>query len=382
MKTNKLVVLALTLSFASAYAQSEEQVLNSDPINVDGYLAEEKPATDAELESLKSTVKKYQTENHLYKEKTKTLNKLTNEAEKIGDNAEEKIMANVEAKKAEKRAMDKIQKAEAKLKCLMEDIKSPECDALRGNADIEVAAPVKQEVTTAQAATTPVVSTSEVTTGANPFETIKLAAFAGGTNYNGKTEQLEAEVSTGLRLESNINTRFSMGVGFNFAQLKTEDFANSYYGSQAWSPSYYGAYGSQGREIQYRTMGIDLYGKFFVTQGERFRPYIGAGVGYSQATLKYTENNPYSYGGYAFGNEEYKTSYARGTLMLGSEIMITRQFGLLLEGGYATALGSTLTSQDNKNPYNSPDQKRLRQLGEEIINANALSIFAGAVIVF
>lgn len=379
MKTNKLVVLAMTLSFASAYAQSAEQVLNSDPINVDGYLAEERPATDSELESLKSTVKKYQTENTLYKEKTKTLNKLTNEAEKIGDNAEEKIMANVEAKKAEERAMKKIKKAEDKLKCIMEEIKSPECDALRGNSDIDTSA-VKQEVTTAQAA--PVVSTSEVATGANAFETIKLQAFAGGTNYNGKTEQLEAEVSTGLRLESNINSRFSMGVGFNFAQLKTEDFANNQFGNQSWSSGYYGYYGAKGREISYRTMGIDLYGKFFITQSERFRPYIGAGVGYSQASLKYTENNQFNYGGYAFGDEEYKTTYARGSVMLGSEIMITKSFGLMLEGGYSTALGSTMTSADNKNPFNSPDQKRLRELGEEIINANALSIFAGAVIVF
>lgn len=44
MKSKNLVVLALSLSFSAAYAQqTEEQVLNSAPINVDGYLAEERP---------------------------------------------------------------------------------------------------------------------------------------------------------------------------------------------------------------------------------------------------------------------------------------------------------------------------------------------------
>jgi hypothetical protein len=45
MKTKTLVVLALSASYA--FAQSPEQVLNSDPINVDGYLAEERPVTDS-----------------------------------------------------------------------------------------------------------------------------------------------------------------------------------------------------------------------------------------------------------------------------------------------------------------------------------------------
>jgi hypothetical protein len=49
MKTKILMVLALSMSFQAAYAQNEEQVLNSAPINVDGYLAEDRPVTDGEL---------------------------------------------------------------------------------------------------------------------------------------------------------------------------------------------------------------------------------------------------------------------------------------------------------------------------------------------
>ncbi len=379
MKTKNLMALMLTLTFANVYAQSEEKVLNSDPIDVDGYM-HEKAVSDGELESLKSTVNKYKNENTLYKEKTKELNKLTNEAEKIGENAEEKIMANVEAKRAETKAMAKIKKAEAKLKCLMEDIKSAECDALRGNSDIQV----QQEVSTGQAA--PVATSSaEAPAALNPtnaFELIKLIPYAGATQYNGQIEQLDSEIAAGTRLESNITSRFSMGVGFNFAQLKTNDFANSMYSNQGWYSGYNNMYG--GREIQYRSMGLDLYGKFFITRSERFRPYVGAGLGINRASMKYTNNNTYSdpMFGAQFGNENYNTTYASGTLMAGSEIMITRSFGINIEGAISSGLGNAMSSQASKNITNSPDQKRLRELGNEIINANALSIFAGAVVVF
>ena len=59
MKSKNLMVLALSLSFSAAYAQqTEEQVLNSAPINVDGYLAEERPVTDGELEQIRSELNK------------------------------------------------------------------------------------------------------------------------------------------------------------------------------------------------------------------------------------------------------------------------------------------------------------------------------------
>ena len=376
MKSKNLLALMMTLSFANVYAQAEEQVLNSDPIDVDGYM-HQKQVSDGELESIKSTVNKYKNENTLYKEKTKELNKLTNEAEKIGENAEEKIIANVEAKKAETKAMAKIKKAEAKLKCLMDDIKSPECDAIRGGGDT-----VEQQVSVAQAAPAVTSSADAPASTGGAFETIKMIAFAGGTQYNGEIEQLEAEVAAGLRLESNITSRFSMGIGLNFAQLKTNDFANSMFNNQSWYNGYMNNYG--GREIQYRSMGIDLYGKFFITKSERFRPYVGAGIGYSRANMSYTNNDTYSdpFSSTQFGNENYQTSYATGTIMGGSEIMITRGFGLNIEAAYSSGLGSSLNSKASRSFTNSPDQMRLRELGTEIINANALSIFAGAIVAF
>jgi opacity protein-like surface antigen len=339
---------------------------------VDGYLDEERPATDQELEALKSTVNKYKQENQLYKAKAKELEKVTNEAEKIGENAEDKINAQVEAKKAENRAMEKIKKAEAKLKCLMDGNTKEECSQFNTE---------EQTVSVVQASPVPVSTVETSVSLNNPFEVIKLLPYAGATTFNGKVEQLETELSAGLRLESNITTRFSMGIGAKFDQMKTNDFANN---SLYMNQGYNNFFGPEGRQIQYRSMGLDIYGKFFITGGERFRPYVGAGLAYNRATLKYNDTNPYydEMNSYYYGTEEYNTTFLSGQLMLGTEIMITKSIGLNLEGAYSTGLGENLSSKAARNGVNSPDQTRLRDLGDEIINSNALSMFLSALFIF
>lgn len=381
MKKTNLMVLALSLSFATAYAQSGEQILNSDPINVDGYLAE-KQVTDGELEQIRSELNKQKMGTQLNKEKAKDLGKLTNQTEKLIDSQEEYIEQKIESTQAIKEFNQKYEENQKKLRCIMEESDASECDPYKNKykKNKRVKNEVEQEVKVQQAA--PVVSTAEVSPVSNgSFEQIKLLPYVGGTSFNGELEQLEAEISTGLRLESNINSRFSVGIGFNFAQLKTDDYANNGF----YMNNYYNnVFGRKGREIQYRTMGADIYGKFFITNSERFRPYIGAGLGYNRASLKYNDNSTgfdpmYAY---SYGKEGYTTSYVSGQAMIGSEIMITRGFGINLEAAYSTGLGDSLSSKSAKNGSSSPDQARLRDLGDEIINSNALSIFAGAVIIF
>ena len=385
MKSTNLLVLALTLSFATAYAQNEEQVLNSDPINVDGYLAD-KPVTDGELEQIRNELHKQKTGTQLNKEKARDLGKLTQQTDKLLESQDEYIDQKIESTKAIKQFNKEYEKNQRKLECIMEELKSKDCEKykhLYGGTKEEKEELVQEIQTTQAAAVAPLIET-EVSTAPTIFEKIKLLGFAGATSYNGKTEQVEAELALGLRLESNINSRFSIGIGFNYNQLKTQDFANNTYNNQPWyNQGYAGAYGA-GREIKYSSMGLDLYGKFFVTNGNRFRPYVGAGLGYNRASMAYTQNQNYAPMGYGynFGNEEYKTSFASGTLMAGSEIMINQTFGVNLEAAYSTGLGSSLSSENAKNPFNSPDQRRLQQLGDEIINANALSIFVGGVVIF
>jgi opacity protein-like surface antigen len=387
MKTTKLLVLALSLTFANAYAQTmgEERVLNSAPINVDGYLAEDKPVTDGELEGIRSELNKQKMGTQLNKEKAKDLGKLTNQTEKLLDSQDEYIDQKIESTNAIKEFNSKYEENQKKLRCVMEELNTEECEPYKKNYKRNKSVEVEevQEVKVGQAA--PVVSTAEVAptvaTGA-AFEVIKLLPYAGATSYKGEEEELESKIAAGLRLESNITTRFSMGVGFNYASLTTNDFGNN----SLYSPSqnYYNRFGQKGRDISYSSMGFDIYGKFFLTNAERFRPYIGAGLGYNRAQMKYDDNSNYNdpYNYYSYGSENFNTSFVTGQLMIGSEIMVTEGFGINIEAQYASGLGDSLSSKASKSFSNSPDQRRLRDLGNDIINANMLSIFAGAVVNF
>jgi chaperonin cofactor prefoldin len=378
MKSKILLAVALSLSFASAYAQHEERVLNSEPIDVDGYLAE-KQVTDHELEQIRSEIRKQKGEVVLNKEKSKGFKELSKTTEKLSEVTEEYIDEKKDAQK-------EIAEYNAKIKCLMEENPGRDCDKYIKNKKEEKEEVIVQEVVVAQAAPSPIAtSMGEINTSGDldrPWEEIKLIPVAGTTHYAGDKESLDATFAAGLRLESNINTRFSLGMGFNYAKLSTQDFANNNYTSYT-GGGYYGngGYGSQGRDINFQTMGVELYGKFFITRGERFRPYVGGGVGYNQASMNYTQNNPYQYNQYNFGNEDYKTSYATGRLMAGTEIMISRGFGLMIEAGYMTGMGGG-SGQNSKNVYTNPDQKRLQELGKDIINASAITILGGAVVVF
>lgn len=382
MKSRNILLLALALSMTGAYAQSEEQVLNSDPIDVDGYL-KEKQVTDGELEQIRSEIRKQKNEVQLNKDKSKGYKELSKTTEKLSDVTEEYI-------DEKKSAQNDIAEYNKKIKCLMEENPGKDCSKYVRPKKQEVAEVQQQEVQevkVTQAAPAAATSITDVETSANldqAFEEIKILPFAGGTQYSGEVEQLEASISAGLRLEANVSTRFSMGFGFNYAQLKTEDFGGN---NLNFNSGYYSAFGQNGREIQYKSMGIDVYGKFFITRGERFRPYVGAGLGYNRADMKYTNNdvNGQMYGnmyGQNFGNETYKNSYGTGKVMLGSEVMVSRTFGFLIEGSAATNLGSSMSSQNSRNLNNSPDQRRLKTLGDDIMGANVYSAFVGAVVVF
>lgn len=377
MKSKSVLLLALALSVSTVYAQSEEQVLNSDPIDVDGYL-KERQVTDGELEQIRSEIRKQKNEVQLNKDKSKGYKELSKTTEKLSDVTEEYI-------DEKKSAQKDIAEYNAKIKCLMAETPGKDCDKYVRNRSAEVQQEEIQEVKVVQAAPAAATSLGEVSVAQdlnNPMEEIKLIPYAGATQYNGEIEQLEAELSAGLKLEANITSRFSMGFGFNYAQLKTQDFANNGFNNQSWSGNYNNFYGMEGREIQYKSMGLDVYGKFFITRGERFRPYVGAGLGYNRATMKYSNNDPYQFNSFNFGNEVYTNSFATGTIMIGTEVMVTRSVGILVEGSATSGLGSSLSSQNAKNQVNNPDQARLQELGDEIINANALSIFAGAVVTF
>lgn len=359
---HSVLALAVTVcTFTGAYAN--EEILNSDPINVSGYVSEPE-ATDMELENVKNELRKQKQAIQVNKKKAKTYEKLGKSTEKLADVTEEMIDERKESKAT-------IEKYNKKIECLMEENPGKDCDEYvkRDKVSVAQAAPMNHTVAIAP------------TSGNGPkmSDTIKAMPYVGFTSFQSENENLEARISAGIRVESDITSRLSVGIGFNYTDMTTVD--NNCIGLYCQSTGYVNNFG-QNREIEYQNLNFDITGKFFITKNNRFRPYVGLGLGYNRTTMNYANNNNFvdPFLGHNFGNEEIISSSINGQILAGSEITITKSIGMNLEFGYKKGLGSSFNT-DNNRPLTF-DQDRLRRLNEELAEANIFSINAGMVVYF
>lgn len=384
------MLLLGTTSLSQAQA-NDEQYLSSDPININGYVKEDlPPPTDAELESIKGELNKQRNAIVVTKEKKKKYDELSDSTEKLSEEMEDLIAERKEAQK-------KIDKYNKKIDCLTATGYKPGCDdyvkpPVQDKVSVQRAAPVQK------VEMTPAVKKQDDSFGSE----IKILPYTGLTTFMSENNNLESNIGAGIKVETNVDSRFSVGLGFNYTTMNTEDYGNNYGYMNSnyfgYYNSFYGAGGNAfgGRNIEYRNMNFNIYGKFFFLKNERFRPYAGAGIGYNRSTMRYSNNNAasssfggYGYGfnnsgyyGYNFGNEEVITSSVNAELMVGSEIVFTKMFGLNLELSYMRGLGSNLSTENGIDPFYAPDQQRLRDLSDELSSANIISLFAGMLVQF
>jgi opacity protein-like surface antigen len=369
-----LAMLVALSTFNGAIA-NDESYLSNDPIDINGYVKEPAPATDQELEKVQRELESQKQTIQLNKTKAKRYKELGRTTEKLADATEELIEERNESQ-------EEIDRYNKKISCLMGEIKGPECDEFVKNRDKQ------DEVSLAQAAPAKPAVVEEKAPAPKDPAAIKVLPYMGLTTFNGERENLEAEIATGVRVESDVSERFSIGMGLNYTTMKTTDFGsrNNYF-----TPGFNSVYNNyyNGREISYKNLQVDIYSKFFITKGERFRPYIGGGVAYNRTTMEYTDNrslNPFSYGygayGYQFGEEELTTSNLTAQIQAGTEVVFTDNIGLNLELQYTRGLGSGFNTENGMNAFYAPDQQRLEDLNNEIREANILSVFAGLLVLF
>ena len=387
MKTNKqslmktfLLLAVASATFTGVFA-NDENYLKSDPININGYVAEEVEPTDGELENVKRELKKQKTAIVVNKAKKKKYSELSKSTEKLADVTEDLI----EERKESQVTIDKFNK---KIDCLMSEGEKDGCEEY-----------VKEDrVTSSQAAPArPEVSSSTAKHKHKPDETFgdnfKILPFIGYSTLMTENENFETNLSIGTKIESNISRRFAVGIGFAYKSMLTEDFGSGDYFPADWGLGYESQYG--GREIEYTNMNVSMYAKMYVLRNDRFLPYIGAGIGYNRSHLKYTNNNSFdpfgggSFGnnnfysnGFEFGNEEVTVSNVNLELTTGSEVLFTQGFGMNVELNYKRAIGGNISSESGRNNYKAPDQLRLEDLSAELGDANIISFFVGLLAQF
>jgi uncharacterized protein YdbL (DUF1318 family) len=357
-KTFLIVLMALSLN-----AISQEMVVDSKALDVDGYVAEPQ-VTDPELEQVKGELRRQKQTIQVNKEKSKTYEKLARATDKLVDSTVDLIEERKESKK-------KIADYNKKIECLMDEDRDPrECR----NAD---------SVSTTQAAVT---SNKAVNTDDSDLFTddLKVMPYFAANMITTERENIETEYDFGLQVESNITERFSMGAGLGYRTFRTVDFGGAQFLGGGINPWYQNTFGLQGREIEYANLNVDLFGKFYITKKNRFRPYVGAGLSYNRSTLNYAGGNQMqNFNQFNFGQEDLTLSYASMNIMLGSEIKFTKTMGLNVMGQYSTGLGDALSQNGGQNNlFFNPDQRRLEQLAAEIQQADIFTFMMGMIVSF
>lgn len=110
------------VSVGAAAPAPEDQVVESAPINVDGYMREKEQAVqDAELQTIRSEIQKQKKEIVLNKVKAQKFKELGKSTEQLSETTEEMLL--------EKRAVqEEIANYNLKVKCLSQENPGAECD--------------------------------------------------------------------------------------------------------------------------------------------------------------------------------------------------------------------------------------------------------------
>jgi hypothetical protein len=116
----KKILFIFALISLNSFGADEAQVQSMEPINVDGYVKEQK-VEDPELVSIQAEIKKQKQEVVLNKKKAQSFKELSKSVEKLSETTEEYL----EEKKA---AQEEIANYNTKVKCLQSENPGAECD--------------------------------------------------------------------------------------------------------------------------------------------------------------------------------------------------------------------------------------------------------------
>ena len=231
---------------------------------------------------------------------------------------------------------------------------------------------------------------------------LKIIPSVGFYNLKSDNIDFDSKIKTGVSLESMVNKRVSFGVGFNFSSMKLYDpnnsyngFSNNFYNPYAGfnNPCFNSGFGNgcvnyNEREIDYKSMGLELNSKVFLSTSSRVKPFIGAGVSYNRVSLKYNDDGNgihyyYNNSNNALGGEAYTSNTIKGSLILGTEVKFGDTVGLNLDFRIAKGFSSGNSSKREANTlFYNPDLDRLENIGNDMEETILTGVNLGLIVAF
>jgi outer membrane protein W len=217
----------------------------------------------------------------------------------------------------------------------------------------------------------------------------KVIAAFGATAIKGDMIDFESKLNVNISAENHVLPNVSVGVAVGYSTLDITDTANNFVNNvnqTYYNPGYTSTFGNTGRAITYDRFNVEANGKFFLTVESKVKPFVGAALGYSRSSMKYTDsgnNYSYTYGtnNGVYGNEALSSGYVSGAAKLGAEVDFSETVGMNLDLSYTKAISSGIASKAGVTNTN-PDQIRLANITNAMEKADVTAIQVGLVVRF
>ena len=218
-------------------------------------------------------------------------------------------------------------------------------------------------------------------------------------------DNAESKLNFGLNIEHAVHENVSVGFGVGYSKIEFDDrttnlngFGGINFGNDPASKS--------DVDYEYERLNINLNSKFYFTGlDSKFRPYVGAGLGYNRVTVSDTNaandciqengnfgfnNNPSCNSGVLFGfnqveqDSELTDSLFSASAMIGTNFMINDFVGLNVNFTYTKFLNEAFSGneEDALAASQRPDEENTRKRGKAISEDSVAGVSAGVVISF
>lgn len=213
----------------------------------------------------------------------------------------------------------------------------------------------------------------------------RITPYAGLTRFNEAClDGCESSVHAGLNFDTLVTDRISIGVGAALTTMSIVDTANSF-GQQYYNNGF--NFNTSGDEIDYSRLALDINSKFFFTVETKLRPFVGLGLGYERASLKYaTKSSQFQTynSNQNLGNDSVTGSSVNAQGMIGAELLFSDTIGLQLDFRYKKNLtnGFDAESRTNNSTFVNFNEIVLTNLGAQIQDSSEAQINLGLTIGF
>ncbi len=214
----------------------------------------------------------------------------------------------------------------------------------------------------------------------------KVIPYVGGKVYDSeKIDSFNANVDTGVAIETMLTERISIGFRFGYT---TMDFSDTDTYLSSVNSSFY-----EDLEVKYKNLSAGIQSKFFLTTS-RFRPFIGFGAAYNRTTLDLENSISNNNGCYYYGNQYYCYNSVddedttvtgnnfTGTASVGAEVLFSESVGLNIQFDYTRSFNAAFSASSNSASSTEQVQNFLKEHGENLDDANIAALNLGLVVKF